>query len=582
MFYVRYYFIKFVVLLLNPVLMKTHIQPFLLAFSIFYLAFAMAACRRQVSTGNGSSGNGPEKNIFYILYKEKRQAGNTDSAMESAEIFLAEVDSGKIESGEITARLREDAAEYYENRKYSFSKAIGHLEKAVSEYRAIGMQDKAAHASYKLARLYYREGKFHISLRHISEALPVFEDTGDSAFLLDSWNLIGVLNYIYRDYSQSNMYFSRFLESAKARNDSTRYAVALNNTALYTNATLDSAKTRKLIDESIDICMKLKDSSLLCRICTNIISERLYREEFSKAAYYLDLTRPMLKTPEEYGYWYMNSGVSDMMQKDTLSATEKLSQAIRYFSMGEYYIPLQRCYQLRRELYDRTGRTDKAYSDLLSYYMLDQEMGRDDVMTELYKSQNEIISREQEEKEMIRDNLHEIIWITSASLLVIFSIIAMWIHFSRKRGQKEMREKDQMMEIMKVQRYKMDRLTDDIVSRLDKARLEIRDKTSRDRINDICAELRHSKDEGQWKEISTLIPELNSDFARKLTGRFPELTVNERRLCILLHMNLSTKEISEITRQSTQSINIARTRLRSKLGLTGRPTTIQEFLSKIK
>lgn len=563
--------------------MKILIQSFLLAFStISYATFSMTACHTCGSAGEGTPGNGPEKDIFYILYNEKMQAGDMDSAMESAEIFLEEADSGIIESGEITARLREHAAEYYEDRKYRFSKAIGHLEKAVSEYRDMGMEKEAAHASYRLARLYYREGKFHISLKFISEALPVFEETEDSAFLLDSWNLVGVLNYIYRDYDQSNMYFRRFLETAKARNDSARYAAALNNTALYTNATLDSAKTRKLIDESIDICMQLKDSALLCKICTNIISERLYRNEFSQAAYYLELTKPMLKTPEEYGYWYMNSGVYDMMQRDTASATERLSQAIRYFSMGEYYIPLQRCYQLRRELYDMKGKTGEAYSDLLSYYRLDQEMGRDDVMTELYKSQNEIIAREKKEKEIIKKNLREIIWITSISVLLIFSIIAMWIHYSRKRGQKEMREKDQMMEIMKMQRYKMDRLTDDIVSRLDKARLEIRDKTSRDRINDICAELRHSKDEGQWKELSTLIPELNSDFARKLTARFPELTVNERRLCILLHMNLSTKEISEITRQSTQSINIARTRLRSKLGLTGQATTIQEFLSKIK
>lgn len=551
---------------------------FILSSSISFVT----ACGGSREEAAGSPENAAEDNIFYVLYNEKMQSGDVDSAMESAEIFLAEADSGKIPSSVITAGLREDVARYYEDKKYRFSKAISHLEKAVEEYRSLEMEEKRAQALYKLARLYYREAKFHVSLRHISEALPVFVHSADSSFLLDSWNLIGVLNYIYKDYDQSNMYFRRMLEAAKERNDSARYAVALNNTALYTNVILDSAKTRHLIDESIHICMQLRDSALLCKICTNIISERIYRGEFSQAAAYLDLTRPMLKTPEEYGYWYMNSGVSDMMQKDTAAATGNLSHAIRYFSMGEYYIPLQRCYQLRRELYEKSGMIAEAYHDLLAYYSLDQEIGRDEVMTELYKSQNEIIAREQKEKEIIRDNFHEIIWIVSISAVLIFGLIVMWVHFSRRRAQKEMREKDRMMEIMKMQRMQMDRLTDDIVSRLEKTRLEIKDKSSRDRISDICAELRHSKDEEQWKELSALIPELNSDFVRKLTAKFPDLTVNERRLCILLHMNLSTKEISEITRQSTQSINIARTRLRSKLGLTGQSTTIQEFLSKIK
>ena len=102
------------------------------------------------------------------------------------------------------------------------------------------------------------------------------------------------------------------------------------------------------------------------------------------------------------------------------------------------------------------------------------------------------------------------------------------------------------------------------------------------KINEICSELKHSKDENQWKEFSTFIPELDSEFSKALTARYPELTINERRLCILLNMNLSTKEISEITRQSTQSINTARTRLRNKLGLTGKDISFQEFFSKIK
>lgn len=67
---------------------------------------------------------------------------------------------------------------------------------------------------------------------------------------------------------------------------------------------------------------------------------------------------------------------------------------------------------------------------------------------------------------------------------------------------------------------------------------------------------------------------------KKLIKEFPDLTVNERRLCALLSINMSTKEISDITRQSAHSINMARSRLRKKFGLTNRQASIQEFLQK--
>ena len=45
---------------------------------------------------------------------------------------------------------------------------------------------------------------------------------------------------------------------------------------------------------------------------------------------------------------------------------------------------------------------------------------------------------------------------------------------------------------------------------------------------------------------------------------------------------MTTKDIAKITMQSPHSINIARYRLRAKLGLTGSDKTIQEFLSEFK
>lgn len=136
------------------------------------------------------------------------------------------------------------------------------------------------------------------------------------------------------------------------------------------------------------------------------------------------------------------------------------------------------------------------------------------------------------------------------------------------------------MEIRQIQQYQINRLIETVNEKLTRLSLNVKDKKVREAVSEISKDLVNSKDESQWKEIKEFVPVLNNDSFQKLIKDFPNLTVNERRLCILLNKNLSTKEISMITRQSVNSITVARARLRNKFGLTGSPTSLQEFLSR--
>jgi DNA-binding CsgD family transcriptional regulator len=62
--------------------------------------------------------------------------------------------------------------------------------------------------------------------------------------------------------------------------------------------------------------------------------------------------------------------------------------------------------------------------------------------------------------------------------------------------------------------------------------------------------------------------DVHQEFYQRLNEMFPDLTPNEKKLAAFLRLNMTTKDISAITYQSTDSIKIARSRLRHKLGLT--------------
>jgi len=73
--------------------------------------------------------------------------------------------------------------------------------------------------------------------------------------------------------------------------------------------------------------------------------------------------------------------------------------------------------------------------------------------------------------------------------------------------------------------------------------------------------------ENAWENFEQQFDKVYKDFYTALGLRNPTLTANERKLCSLLRMNLSSKEIANIIFQEPSSIDVARYRLRQKLGL---------------
>ena len=81
-------------------------------------------------------------------------------------------------------------------------------------------------------------------------------------------------------------------------------------------------------------------------------------------------------------------------------------------------------------------------------------------------------------------------------------------------------------------------------------------------------------------EAEKMIDDLNSGFISKLSELYPDLSKSERRLASLLKIGMSSKEISLIMSMEPKSVDMARYRLRKKLGLSA-SDNLCEFLGKI-
>lgn len=86
--------------------------------------------------------------------------------------------------------------------------------------------------------------------------------------------------------------------------------------------------------------------------------------------------------------------------------------------------------------------------------------------------------------------------------------------------------------------------------------------------------------EKEWQDFQFYFEQVDKDFLKKLSNRFPDLTPSEKHLCVLFNLSLSNKDVANLTGKTLQSVGMAKFRLRSKLGLDSN-TDLSEFLQSL-
>ncbi|MEZ5082807.1 MAG: tetratricopeptide repeat protein [Bacteroidales bacterium] len=104
---------------------------------------------------------------------------------------------------------------------------------------------------------------------------------------------------------------------------------------------------------------------------------------------------------------------------------------------------------------------------------------------------------------------------------------------------------------------------------------------NRKKVESIILNLQQNLDKDIWKEFESRFREVHKDFYEKLVEKFPHLTEKDKKLCALIKLNLSTKEISTLSHLNINSVEVARTRLRKKLNISKTDIGLNKFLSGI-
>ncbi|MCX6305642.1 MAG: tetratricopeptide repeat protein [Bacteroidetes bacterium] len=438
-------------------------------------------------------------------------------------------------------------------------------------------------------------GDFKNCLSDFYSAFTIFQRLDDKEGMILSLNSLGSFCYQQGNDDKAIIYFNKSLAMARKLNRSDLIANVQNNIALI-------HVNRNEIGPAID--------------CYNEAIERNQAsgQIFRLALNYMNLANIYLNEKQYDRFMNYYNKATDIFRK-----TGSIYQlSVCYMNMGEYYLKRNMpdsaiLYTMKafktgmdrkmkeiitnsatqlEQIYKLQKKTDSAYKYASIRFQYKDSLAREMNSSRLaqLEIQNQYENSIKEEK--LRQQKKDF-YITIIAILIISGLIISFLFLSRQivktkniRLEKqnlaidlEFKNKELAINVMNL--LKKNEFLVDHTNKL----IEIQKMATEENIKTgmlkLIGSLQRDSGERTWDEFEMRFKQVHTGFYERLLKTFPELTSNELKLCALLRLNLSTKEICELTGQQHASLDVARSRLRKRLGITSSQTNLVTFLTQV-
>lgn len=140
--------------------------------------------------------------------------------------------------------------------------------------------------------------------------------------------------------------------------------------------------------------------------------------------------------------------------------------------------------------------------------------------------------------------------------------------------------KDKELVTNSLQVVKKNKVLNGILQKVKEIDIKDLDEPTKFQVNKLNKSIiKEVNNDKSWKDLEKHIKNVHFDFLKRLKEKFPTISPRELDLSTYLLMNMSTKEIAEIMNISIGGVELARYRLRKKLGLDKKENLIGFLMS---
>jgi tetratricopeptide (TPR) repeat protein len=517
-------------------------------------------------------------------------------------------------------RLNKLALNYYSAHPET-TKHYGTL--ALAAANALAYDVGKADAFYTLSLIAKLKADFNAELELHSQSLKIYERLKDFSKIARTYNAIGVVYNQQEDIESAMDFFNKAYHLYEAQHDEQGMATALRRIG---NVEMDAKHFSKALEyykTSLATEKKIKNQEGIAS-CLNNIGLIFYEQaNYDSALYNLNkslaitlLTNNINRLPAAY-HNISNVYLKQGKIKEALSYAEKDLPIAEKLGLKPAVLEAT---QLLYKIYDKKGDYKKALE-----YLYRHNEERDSIFNKennlQYAKIQAVFKMEAKEKEIefLRKDqqstrLVQIIIFSSFIFAIgIFSFVVYYQGTHLKRKQ-EIIQKNEAIHATQQALIKLELENKHLAEKQLQHDLEFRHKellvytlnlvqknalmeNLREGIRDLLAtsdkdsSLKLSKlikaiDYGletdkDWEEFRMYFEKVHSSFFSRLKAQFADLSQSDLKLCALISLNLSMKEMAELMGISPESVKMARHRLRKKLDLQTEEN-LQDFIAEFK
>ena len=515
------------------------------------------------------------------------------------------------------------------------NKALSYAQQAYLLSRQSGNNNREINSLIQKGNCYFRMSDYKRAMTCAETAMTKAEELKMDKEIALSMNLIGAIYNELGEYENSSEQFFQSLSIFEKIHDNKGISQSLGLIGLVYWYQDDYPKALVYLKKSLPIARELRDQSLITKNLNNLSIVYLSTDKFDTALRYVNEAlkiNEQLNDKRKMGVNYNNIGLIQIRQKKYDEAIISIQKALEFHKEINNRVHIANCYLSMGNCYDSTGNKSASIIAYQEALKVAQQNGYSNIiytsagkLSELYlerkdtgsafqykvienQSKDTVIQLRKEkfmsnlevqyqaqkkdyEKKIAQQKKESMMLITIFGLVAGLLITILFLSRNRIKArnvdlvnqalEKELSFKNKELSINLMAMMKKNEMLADISSRLIQIEKEAINDETKNAITKIRHELRKGADEKLWKEFSARFQEVHSGFYEALLENFPDLTQNELKLCAFLRLNMSTKDISELTGQSKLTLENARYRLRKKLGITNSESNLVTFLLNI-
>ncbi len=523
--------------------------------------------------------------------------------------------ANKINSADACAATNELMGELYGKKNY-IQPAINYYLIGAKIYEELNNYRKLSSIYGNLGMLYYNNNyDFERTLFYYRKSLDYAVKLNDKSLIAEVYNRIGRILFNQNNLDDALHYFNNAKEIFKDLENDLGAAVALNNIGEIYRQKGDLTNALNYYNQSAELNSEINNQRLKAITFENIGHIHSLQGDKEKALEYYNSSLELYKNINDFvgrSELYLLIAAENIKVDEIEEAHHSYENAYglavenkQWEQIKEASLGLSRVFESKKEY-------KKSLNYLRIYARYNESIIKKQMSDELYDLQSHFIRSISEKELQIKDtdielleseqrisNLKQHFLVSGVIALIILSVLTVIRLRNRVKKEKLINQKDRQLHETQQEllRLELDNKDNDLINfalhlvqknevlkqlktDLSKIRTNSDDELNR-RIKELSIHIQQSLQiNKEIEEFQQKVDLTYDDFFSKLKVRFPSLTNNEKRLCALLRLNLSTKEISSLNNTSIKAVEMSRYRLRKKCNLDNLQS-LSEYLQNI-